>query len=373
MVKNKESNRETHDRKLDHIRLSLEKDVQSRKKSTGLPDITFIHEALPEIDFHKIDTSLDFFGKKIAAPLVISAITGGHPESVDINAALGKAAETCKIVMEVGSQRAAIEDKTLEYTYTVARENAPTAFLVGNIGAAQLSEGWGVSQAKRAIEMIDADALAIHLNPLHEVVQPEGNVDYSNVLSQLKILTKGIDKPVIAKETGAGLSRETAKRLLNSGVKILQVEGAGGTSFAAVEVQRAIQKHDDLKEHIGELFWDWGIPTGVSTAEICYHFPGTPLIASGGIRTGVELAKALALGARLGGMAFPFLVEYKRNGYEGVVNLINRIILELKITMFLIGVENLETLRKSNIIIRGDIGHWLKMRGIDLSHYANRR
>ncbi|MHA2060178.1 MAG: type 2 isopentenyl-diphosphate Delta-isomerase [Candidatus Ranarchaeia archaeon] len=373
MDKDKTSNRETHDRKLDHIRLSLEKDVQSRKKTTGLADVTFIHDALPEIDFHKIDTSLEFFGKKIAAPLVISAITGGHPESAEINAALGKAAEKCKIVMEVGSQRAAIEDDTLAYTYAVAREKAPTAFLVGNIGAAQLSEGWGVSQAKKAIEMIDADALAIHLNPLHEVVQPEGNVDYSNVISQMKILTKGIDTPIIAKETGAGLSRETAGRLIKSGVKILQVEGAGGTSFAAVEVQRAIQKQNDIKEHIGELFWDWGIPTGVSTAEICHQFPDVPLIASGGIRTGVELAKALALGARLGGMAFPFLVEFERNGYDGVVKLISRLILELKTTMFLIGAEDLQALRRSNVIVRGEIGEWLKLRGIDLSHYANRR
>ncbi len=372
MKKKRKPLRETHDRKLDHIRLSLEKDVQARTITTGLLDVLFIHEAIPEIDFDDINTSIQFFGKQLAAPLVISAITGGHPESAEINATLARAAEKCKIMMEVGSQRAAIEDETLAYTYSIARDNAPSAFLVGNLGAAQLSEGWGVEEAKKAVEMIKADALAIHLNPLHEVIQPEGNVNYSHVLPQIKVLAKELGLPIIAKETGAGINRETARRLLKAGVAILQVEGAGGTSFAAVEVQRAIKKQDNIKEHIGELFWDWGIPTGISTAEICYNFPDVPLIASGGLRTGIELAKTLALGATLGGMAFPFLVEYERGGFEGVVSLIERLILELKTTMFLVGAKDIPSLKRSNIIIKGLTGHWLELRGVDLSYYANR-
>jgi len=369
---NRKTTRETYDRKLDHIQISLTEDVQSRKTSTGLDDVSFIHEALPEVDFNQIDISQIFFGKTIKAPIVITAITGGHPESAEINAALARAAEECKIIMEVGSQRAAIEDKKLEYTYSIARENAPTTFLVGNIGAPQLAQGWGVVEAKKAIEMITADALAIHLNPLHEVVQPEGNIDYSNVTKQLKILSSKLEVPIIVKETGAGISRETAHRLLRSGIQILQIEGAGGTSFAAVEVQRAIKKQNNLKKHIGELFWDWGIPTGVSTTEIHLEFPELPIIASGGVRTGVDLAKVIALGATLGGMAFPFLAAYKKRGYEGVVDLINLLILELKTTMFLVGAKNLEDLKKTNLILHGLTGHWLQLRGIDLAKFANR-
>ncbi|MHA1917494.1 MAG: type 2 isopentenyl-diphosphate Delta-isomerase [Candidatus Ranarchaeia archaeon] len=367
------SAKETHDRKLDHIRLSLKKDVQARKKSTGFYDISFIHESLPELSLHEIDISTEFLGKKLDAPIVISAITGGHPESKEINKILGQIAQEYNVIMEVGSQRAGIEDSSLSDTYSIVRDVAKDAFLVSNIGAGQLSEGWGINEAENAINMINADALAIHLNPLHEIVQPEGNVDYSNVLSKIKEISKTIKTPLIGKETGAGFSRETASKLFKSGIQALQIEGAGGTSFAAVEAQRSIEKDDELKEHLGELFWDWGVPTAVSTAESSYYNPRKLIISSGGIRTGVEIAKAIGLGASLGGLAFPFLFAYDRNKYDGVKYLINRLILELKTTMFLVGAKNLSELKEVNLIIRGKTAEWLNLRGIDLNYYANRK
>ena len=235
------------DRKLEHLLICKYYDVEFKNKTTGFEDIELIHQALPEINKNDIDLSTSVFGKKMESPLFITAITGGHPVAKDINKNLAIAAEEMNIALGVGSQRAAIEHPELADTYTVVRENAPDCLLVGNIGAPQLN------LADKAVEILDADILAIHLNPLQESIQPEGDLDARGFLDSISKICDTVDIPVMAKETGCGISSETAKDLVNAGIDYIDIEGAGGTSWAAVETYRA----DD--RYLGETFWDWGI------------------------------------------------------------------------------------------------------------------
>ncbi len=345
------------DRKLEHLLICKNYDVEFKDKTTGFEDIELVHNALPEVDKNEIDLSTSVFGKKLDSPLFITAITGGHPASKDINKQLAIAAEQNHIALGVGSQRAACEHPELADTYSVVRENAPDCLLVGNIGAPQLN------LSKKAVEILDADILAIHLNPLQESIQPEGDLDARGYLDLISKITDLVDIPVMAKETGCGISGETAKQLTDAGVSFIDVEGAGGTSWAAVETYRADEKY------YGELFWDWGIPTAISTAEVV-NTVDVPVISSGGIRTGLEAAKAIALGADSVGMALPFLK--KSISQEDLNQFINKFNDSLRIAMFLVGANNIEELKQSKLVIGGKTKQWLEDRGINTSNYSRR-
>ena len=348
----------TSDRKLEHLLLCANCDVEYREKSTGFEDIELIHRALPEVNKEEIDISAELFGKKMDVPLIISAITGGHPAAFNINRELAKAADEMNIGMGVGSQRAAVENPNLVSTYSVVRENAPEAVIIGNIGAPQ------IEFAQQAASMIEADALAIHLNTLQEAIQPEGDIDARGYISSIENAADIIDMPIIAKETGAGISREDAVALEKAKVSAIDVAGSGGTSWAAVETYRA------KDSYMGNLYWDWGIPTAVSTIEVC-EAVNIPVISSGGIRNGLEAAKALALGAESVGMALPLLKD-AYIGHEAIIKRIEQFKDSLKVAMFLVGASNIKELRKSNLIIRGKTREWLKDRGIDTKKYAQR-
>ena len=344
-------------RKLEHLLICENYDVEFKNKTTGFEDVELIHNVLPEIDKDEIDLSTSVFGKKLDSPLFITAITGGHPAAKSINRQLAIAAENHNIALGVGSQRAACEHPELADTYTVVRENAPNCLLVGNIGAPQLN------LAEKAIEILDADILAIHLNPLQESIQPEGDLDARGYLDLINRITETVDIPVLAKETGCGISGESAKKLVEAGVDYIDIEGAGGTSWAAVETYRA----DD--RYFGELFWDWGIPTAISTAEVT-NAVDVPVISSGGIRNALEAAKAIALGADAVGMALPFLKNSASQ--EDLNKFINRFNDSLRIAMFLVGASNIEELKQSNLVIHGKTREWLNERGINTTNYARR-
>jgi isopentenyl-diphosphate delta-isomerase len=362
---------ETSKRKTDHIRISLGRNVQAREATTGFEEIYFVHRALPEIDKQKIDLSTTVFNHKFAAPLIVGAITGGAPESTEINAAIAEAVEELRLGMGVGSQRAAIEDKKLEETFAIVRKKAPTAFMIANIGGVQLVHGYGLKEIKRAMKMIEADAIAIHLNPLQEAVQPEGQTDFKGILEKIGEVAKELDKPVIVKETGAGIAAEEAKKLVSVGVEGIDVSGLGGTSFAAVEYYRAKRRGNSFQSRLGYTFWDWGIPTAVSIVEVSQTVK-IPVIASGGLRSGVDMAKALALGASLTSLSWPIL-QTAVKGAKETRDALLLLVEELKNSMFLVGAESIETLReKVSLIITGKTAEWLKMRGFNVENYARR-
>jgi isopentenyl-diphosphate delta-isomerase len=348
------------DRKLDHIEISLKEDIQSSTKN-GFDDITFVHRALPEINRDEIELTCDFFGRKIGAPIIIAGMTGGHEKAEEINRNLALAATELNIPMGVGSQRAGIEDEKLTPTYSIARETAPDIFLIGNLGAVQFSKGYGIEEAKKAVEMIDANALAIHLNPLQEAIMPEGDTDFKGALRGLEEL-KDLDVPVIAKETGAGIAIEEAKLIEKAGAAGIDVGGLGGTSFSAVEYYR--------RKGFEKTFWDWGIPTAVSTIE-CIEGTKLNIISTGGVRNGLEVAKALSLGAVACGIAHPLLSGAVK-GKDEVLNTLNRVIDELKTAMFLTGARTIEELRNVDTVITGMTKDWLENRGMDCKKYARR-
>ena len=345
------------DRKLEHLLICKNYDVEFKDKTTGFEDIELIHNALPEVDKNDIDLSTSVFGKKLDSPLFITAITGGHPASKEINKQLAIVAEENNIALGVGSQRAACEHPELEDTYSVVRDNAPDCLLVGNIGAPQLN------LANKAVEILDADILAIHLNPLQESIQPEGDLDARGYLDLISKITDAVDIPVMAKETGCGISGETAKQLADAGVSFIDIEGAGGTSWAAVETYRTEDRY------YGELFWDWGIPTAISTAEVVNNVD-IPVVSSGGIRSGLEAAKAIALGADSVGMALPFLK--KSISHEELTQFIHKFNDSLRIAMFLVGANNIEELKQSKLVVRGKTREWLNERGINTKNYSRR-
>ncbi len=360
---------ETQRRKADHIRICLDENSQARKATTGFEDIHFIHKALPEINKQNIDPSTYFLNHKFSAPLVVGAITGGTAQAEKINATIAEAVEELQLGMGVGSQRAAIEDKSLMHTFAIARKKAPNAFLIANIGGVQLVHGYSIREAKKAIEMIDADAIAIHLNALQEAIQPEGQTNFEGILSKIADIAGELDKPVVVKETGTGIAAEEAKKLEAAGVKAIDVGGAGGTSFAAVEYYRT-GKESQLQRHLGEAFWDWGIPTATSIAEITQTVK-LPVIASGGIRNGSNIAKALALGAQLASLSQPIL-QTSIKGVKETESLLTLLIEELRNIMFLVGAINIEQLARIPVVITGKTAQWLETRGFNVRNYAKR-
>ncbi|MCK5233571.1 MAG: type 2 isopentenyl-diphosphate Delta-isomerase, partial [Candidatus Aenigmarchaeota archaeon] len=292
----------TEKRKKEHIDLCLEKDVSS-SITTGFEDVQIAHNALPSISKNSIDTSCEFLGKILSAPIIITAMTGGTPEAETINKNLAAAAEELGLALGLGSERAAMQDKALWKTYDV-RGVAPNIPLIANLGLVQFVKEYGLKQAKEAVEKIKADALAIHLNALQESVQPEGDTDFTNSLTHIKTICHDLGKPTIIKETGAGISREVATKLAGAGAHAIDVSGAGGTSFSQIELYRG--------GTTAGAFRSWGVPTACSVAEVARAVK-IPVIASGGIRTGVDAAKAIALGAKYAGIALPLLGPAKES------------------------------------------------------------
>ncbi|MFQ6063857.1 MAG: type 2 isopentenyl-diphosphate Delta-isomerase [Candidatus Bathyarchaeia archaeon] len=359
------------ERKADHLKISLRKSVQAKQITTGFEDVHLIHKALPEIKRKKINLSTVVFNHKFSAPLIVGAMTGGVLEATRINKAIAEAVEELGLGMGVGSQRAAIDDARLESTFTVTRKEAPTAFLIANIGGPQLVRGYNVKEARRAVEMIDANALAIHLNPLQETIQFEGETDYKGILNKIGEIAEAIDVPVIVKETGAGIAAEEAKRLQAAGVSGIDVAGAGGTSWAAVEYYRAKRDQDELRQRLGQTFWDWGIPTVASLVEVVQSVK-LPIIASGGVRSGIDVAKALALGGSLASISLPILPSATK-GEKAVKKRLQHILEELRNAMFLVGADSIKKMSVTPAVITGKTAEWLRMRGFHPETYARRK
>ena len=311
------------DRKAEHIRLALEERMQFAAHAFGR--YTFDHDALPDLDFDAIDVSVDFLGKRLSAPLLLSCMTGGTEIAARINRNLAEAAESRGVALGLGSQRKALEDPDKIASFQV-RDVAPTIPLLANLGAIQLNYGYDLAHCRRAVEMIGADALVLHLNPLQEAIQPEGQCRFAGLLPKMAEIVRQLEVPVIAKEVGSGISEATGRKLFDAGIRILDTAGVGGTSWARIEAQRA---HDLA---IGELFAGWGIPTPDSIRQL-RRIDGVTIIGSGGVRSGVDVAKAIALGADLAGLAQPFL-EAAMDSADRVGRCIDRIVHELKIAMF---------------------------------------
>lgn len=353
-------------RKLEHITVALEQGIAVPQQANW-SDVHFVHQALPEVDLDNIDTTVTFLGHQLRYPIFMSSLTGGHPDVTGINRNLARAAEHYGLALGVGSQRAALVNPDVASSYSITRDVAPTAFLIANIGAPQLipqarHAAFTFEQVQRAIAMIGANALAIHMNSLQEAAQLEGDRRSVGEAAALKALTALLGIPVIAKETGAGISREQAVLLHACGVAAIDVGGAGGSSMSAMEAARSQTRGDERNTHIGSLYRDWGIATPISVVEASVvHLP---LIATGGVRNGLDVARALALGATLVGMGFPFL-QAASESYEKVCELLENVIAEMKVAMQLSGAASIERLRTSNIVVTGASREWLTLRGFE--------
>jgi len=330
-------------RKNDHIRLCLNEDVNSCL-SNGFQNYHLVYNALPEIDYNDIDLTTTFLGKKINYPFLLSSMTGGTPYAKQINQRLAQAAQALNVPMGVGSQRAMLKDLTVQDTFRI-RDWAPDIPLLANFGAVQLNYGYSVEHCQFLVDTIGADALILHLNPLHEAVQPEGDTNFKNLAEKIKEVVAGLSVPVIVKEVGCGISGEVAFRLQQCGVQIIDVAGAGGTSFPVVEGYRAGLK--DVK-----LFGQLGVPTADCIVSVKKTTNDLFVIASGGMRNGIEIAKALALGAGLVGFARPAL-HAAQDSQEAVQEVIGLLAKELQVTMFSAGVSTISQL-KEVIIDRKD-------------------
>lgn len=336
---------QTGSRKTDHIRINLEEDVHSGL-TTGLERFRFAHQALPELNLETIDLSTNIFGHKLRAPILISSMTGGTEEAKTINLTLAEAAQEMGVAMGLGSQRAAIEHSETASTFRV-RKVAPDILLFANLGAIQLNYGYGIDECQRVVDMVEANALYLHLNPLQEAVQPEGDTNFAGLLGKIEKVCLALNVPVIAKEVGWGISGETARQLVDAGISGIDVAGSGGTSWTQVEMHRA---ENPSQARLAAAFLDWGIPTSESIQQIHQTAPETPIFASGGIRTGLDIAKCIALGATIGGMAGPFL-KAAVISVEETVQTIREIQREIQITMFATGASRPKELSKKLIQI----------------------
>lgn len=330
----------TKTRKDDHIRINLEEKVTFNQRTSGFERYTFLHNAIPELDLKAIDMTQSFFGKPMQLPILISSMTGGTAEAERFNRIFAEAAQATGVVMGLGSQRAAIEDKRLASTYQM-RAIAPDILLFANVGAVQLNYGYGLAECQRAVDMVEADALILHFNALQEAVQPEGDTDFSGLLAKIEAICRALPVPVIAKEVGWGFSGATARQLADVGVAAIDVAGAGGTSWSQVEMYRAPSAR---LANVAATFVDWGIPTAVSIQQCHQAVPVMPLIASGGVRNGIDIAKSIALGAKMGGLAGDFLRAADKGGVEAVVERIQTLGDELRIVMFVTGAADLTAL-----------------------------
>jgi len=340
-------------RKSEHIRISLEEEIEVG--DNGFGDISLIHNSLPELDFSKIELSTEFLGKKLDYPIIIEAMTGGNDEARKINKSLAKVAEDMNIGIGVGSQRPALEKGSVADSFSVVKDFAPTALKIGNLGAVQLNYGVGLEDCKKAIEMIDADALAFHLNPLQEMIQPEGDSDFSDLLEKIEDICSKLKKPVIVKEVGCGLSKYVAEKLFTAGVSCIDVGGYGGTSWGLIEGKRTSPKSPQAR--LAQTFSGWGIPTAISLLEVGEL--DIPKIASGGIRNGIEAAKSIAMGADVVGMALPLLRALNKGGEKAVKATLEDFVFELKTAMFLIGARDVACLKRKPFKVMGRAAQWI--------------
>lgn len=333
-------------RKADHIKINLEKDVRSAL-TTRLEDYHFVHEAVPEIDLGQIDTSVELFATRLEAPILISSMTGGTADAETINLRLAEAAQEMKIAMGVGSQRAAIENPEHAKTFQVRRV-APDILLFANLGAVQLNYGYGIDQCRQAVDMIEANALILHFNPLQEAVQDAGDTNFLGLVKKVEAICRQLDVPVIAKEVGWGISERSAKLLRDCGVQAIDVAGAGGTSWSQVEMHRA---PDEFTRRLAATFVGWGIPTVDSILNVKKAAPGMTIFASGGLKDGLDIAKCIALGATLGGMAGPFL-KAAAISTEDVLQMMRLTKKQIEVTMFACGAKNLHELQSGRLTTR---------------------
>jgi isopentenyl-diphosphate delta-isomerase len=330
----------THDRrKADHIRINLEEDVQFPHLTTGFERYRLAHQALPELDLAAVDTGTTLLGKRLQVPLLISSMTGGTAAAAQINRHLAQGAQTRGVALGLGSQRAGLEQAETAHTFRV-RDVAPDVLLFANLGAVQLNRGYGLDHCRRALEMIGADALILHLNPLQEALQADGDWDWRGLLDKIGAVCRGLGAPVVVKEVGWGINGALARRLAEAGVAAIDVAGAGGTSWSAVESHRA---PTEARRQLALAFADWGIPTAEALQQARQAAPHLPLIASGGMRTGIEAAKALALGAAAIGIAGPFLKAATESS-NAVSAAIDQFAAELRIAMFCAGAGDLPAL-----------------------------
>lgn len=329
-------------RKTEHIRICLDENVEGVNKSTGLEGINFIHNALPEINFSSIDLATSFLGKALKAPFLVSSMTGGSELAEKINQNLGMAAEEKGWAIGLGSTRALLESDAHEDSFMI-RKYAKTVPLIANLGAVQLNYGYGVEECRRLVEMTEADSLVFHLNSLQEVVQDEGDLNFENLLPKIEEVCKSLDVPVGAKEVGFGIDGSIAEKLYNAGISYIDVAGAGGTSWSQVEKFRS---KDQLRIQAAEAFNNWGIPTKDCIVSVKSRLKDVPVVASGGMKTGLDAAKAITIGADLIGFARQ-LLQAATESAESVLSTMEQIEFELKMTMFGIGVTNLDELKNT--------------------------
>lgn len=335
-------------RKKEHLKISLYDDVGSKDVTTGLEEYVFVHQALPEINLANIDLSTNLFGKRVEAPLIISAMVGGIAETESINRNLAEAAQSLGLAMGVGSQRCLIEDPATVYTYKV-RDVAPDILLFANLGAIQLNNGYSTRECLKAVESIEADALVLHLNPLQEALQPEGNTNFAGLLGKIEVVCRELPVPVIVKEVGWGISEEVARKLAEVGIAGIDIAGAGGTSWSQIEGSRS------RNGSVSAAFAWWGIPTVDSLKMVRQGAPGVTTIASGGIRTGLDVAKVIALGADAAGMALPLLAPANISS-EAVVAVLQDMIETCRVAMFCIGTGNITQLKNTPLLRRKSRG-----------------
>lgn len=343
-------------RKKEHIQFAVQTGQSGRH---GFDDVKFVHNCIPESKVSLVSLNTKIGGLQLSSPIIINAMTGGSDETASINKKLAILAKECKLAMAVGSQMAAIKDPTVRESYSVIRKIYPNGIFMANLGAEAT-----VSQALQAVEMIEADMLQIHLNVVQELIMPEGDRDFSGVCERIQAIVEAVPCPVLVKEVGFGISRDSAAKLLPLGISVLDVGGSGGTNFAKIENQRRTERLD--------IFNDWGLTTVQSLLEMNPFLDRVDIVATGGIRDGLEVSKALALGASAVGMAGYFLnLVLKYSEQESILE-IEQLHHQIRLAMTVLGAEKTEELRKKPLVISGDSYHWATMRGFNCAEYSQR-
>lgn len=352
----------TSERKLNHLRIARERDVESREWN-WFEDIILLHLASSEIAPEDVRLDVSFLGKEISAPIIIEGMTGGHEKAKEINVALAEAAREIGIPLGLGSQRAALENPALSSTFRAAREVAPEIPIIANLGVSHIIGSSGIENACEAISMVEADALAVHLNLLQEIIQPEGSSSFRGLLDALTDLADQLDVPVIVKEIGFGISKEAAALLEATGVAGIDVAGLGGTNWAIVEGYRS--REGSLMRALANTFQDWGIPTPASIVEVAVATKNVFIIGSGGVRSGLDASKCIALGADYSGAALPFLRAYYEGGVSAILQLLNQFMIEMKTALALSGTSDISQFRRrKRFVLKGKLLEWITYRNL---------
>ncbi|MEX2116415.1 MAG: type 2 isopentenyl-diphosphate Delta-isomerase [Bacteroidota bacterium] len=345
----------TSSRKQQHVEITLSRDVSFRGKSAGFERFDFLHNALPELSLSDVDSSTTFLGKRVGLPLIVSSMTGGYRDAQRINRGLAEVCAERGLAMGVGSQRQAIEDRTHHRSYSIVREVARDIPIFGNIGAAEVAKLKSSAPVKRLADLVKANAFAVHLNPLQEFLQPEGNPEFSGVLRGIGMLVRDLGIPIIVKEIGAGISAHVARRLIEVGVTIIDVAGAGGTSWAGVEIlRRGSSRNGKRGRDFASSFWDWGISTVDALRQVSalkQQHSNLTLIASGGVASGLDVAKSIALGADLAGAARPMLKVLEKGGKRSLLRELDMWSMEIRGAMFLTGCRTIEDLKRQQLVL----------------------